>query len=96
MRKGFICLVLTVRALTALYAETWQFEAAAVNDLGRMNRETLFRNWLPLELPDGQTPQIPGEFVLYLHEGLTYYFGPFRNPERAKEAERTLRTLRER
>ncbi len=96
MHKCFIFYFLLLSPLTLLFAETWRFEAAAVDDLGRMNRESLFRAWLPLELPDGQAPQIPGEFVLYQHEGLTYYFGPFRNPDRAKEAERKLRTLRER
>ncbi|MGA0333866.1 MAG: hypothetical protein ACO3NW_07915, partial [Kiritimatiellia bacterium] len=60
----------------ALQAETWQFEGDAVFDLGRMNRENLFRQWLPEELPDGRTPQVSGYFVMYRHEGLTYYFGP--------------------
>lgn len=73
-----------------LMAETWQFEAAALNDLGRMTREALFSQWLPKSLPEGQVPSIPGEFVMYRHEGLTYYFGPYLHPDEALRAEQTL------
>ena len=90
MHKSILFLMLLTSILSA---ETWQFEAAAVNDLGRMTREALFSQWLPLALPEGQSPAIPGEFVMYQHEGLTYYFGPFLNQAEAAKAEATLLAL---
>ncbi len=90
MHKSILLLMLLTGILSA---ETWQFEAAAVNDLGRMTRGALFSQWLPLALPEGQSPAIPGEFVMYQHEGLTYYFGPFLNQAEAAKAEATLLAL---
>lgn len=87
-----LILVVGVRAP----AETWRFEGAAVNDLGRLTREQLFTRWPPVQLPEGRPPQLPGHFVLYRHEGLTYYFGPYLRETGARRAEDTLRELRSR
>ena len=65
-----------------------------MQDLGRMSRETLFDTWLPVRLNDGSAPQINGIFVLYQHEGLRYYFGPFLDEQRAEDAEKELTELR--
>ena len=80
--------------LTFTYAATWQFEGAAVKDLGRLDRQALFDLWLPIQLKEGTTPQSVGTYVSYQHEGLLYYFGPFLNKERALAARKDLEDLR--
>lgn len=78
------------------FSATWQFEGAAVQDLGRLDRQSLFDTWLPIELEDGTVPKVQGIFVSYQHEGLLYYFGPFLDKAQAEEARARLDQLRAR
>ncbi|MCC5849112.1 MAG: hypothetical protein JJU29_13580, partial [Verrucomicrobia bacterium] len=94
LRTALILFSLCHAGLT-LQAATWHFPGAAVRDLPRMNRATLFNTWNPRELPAGTAPQTAGHYVIYRHEALTYYFGPFSEEAEAQTAERDLNALRQ-